>query len=519
MPGTRRAMSGTRRATSAGTRRAMPGTRLGTPATCRGTRATRRDAPATRQATPAAMDPVTPPPSGICGRISSPRQRRRSPRAAGRPCFFSAPGEGREAVEIARRITEEGRQGTPFDRIAILLRAPHVYASLVETALARAGIPAFFARGARRPDPAGRALLVLLDCAIDKLSARRFAEYLSLGQVPPLDADGGPPRGRGVWVAAEEESLMPAADDTAPREEGTPDAPADDSDASPVLEGTLRAPWKWEQLLVDSAVIGGRERWRRRLDGLAVEMRLRMEELRQEEPESPRVAAVERDLANLEHLRRFALPVIERLSRLPARATWGEWVAELEDLAPMVLRRPERVLAVLAELRALGPIGPVTLDEVRDVLAEELATVAERPPSVRYGRVFVGTLEQARGRAFDVVFVPGLAERIFPQKLREDPILLDALRGELGSPPDDAGRPRPARASPPAARRRRGVASRVPVLLADRAGGGPSTGALVLRDGGPARASRAASPTRRRSSGKRRRWPGPASRGPRRPSR
>ena len=160
-------------------------------------------------------------------------------------------------------------------------------------------------------------------------------------------------------------------------------------------------------------------------------LRLRIEELRQEEPDSPRVAGIERDLANLEHLGRFALPVIERLAALPARATWGEWVAELQGIAPMVLRRPERVLAVLAELRALGPIGPVALDEVRDVLADELATVAERPPAVRYGRVLVGTLEQARGRAFDVVFVPGLAERIFPQKPREDPILLDALRREL----------------------------------------------------------------------------------------
>src|SRR5262249_18746942 len=30
-------------------------------------------------------------------------------------------------------------------------------------------------------------------------------------------------------------------------------------------------------------------------------------------------------------------------------------------------------------------------------------------------------------------FVPGLAERVFPQKPREDPILLDALRHELGA--------------------------------------------------------------------------------------
>ena len=36
---------------------------------------------------------------------------------------------------------------------------------------------------------------------------------------------------------------------------------------NPVL-GTLRAPWRWERLLHDAAVLGGRERWKRRLDGL-----------------------------------------------------------------------------------------------------------------------------------------------------------------------------------------------------------------------------------------------------------
>jgi RecB family exonuclease len=74
----------------------------------------------------------------------------------------------------------------------------------------------------------------------------------------------------------------------------------------------------------------------------------------------------------------------------------------------------------------------VTPGEVRDVLTGELTTLAERPPADRYGRVFVGTIEQARGRSFEVVFLPGLAERVFPQKPREDPILLDALRRELG---------------------------------------------------------------------------------------
>ena len=98
--------------------------------------------------------------------------------------LFSAPGEGRESVEIARRVLREARRGVPFDRMAIALRAPQHYAGLLEHALERAGVPVYFERGTRRPHPAGRAFLSLVACALENLSARRFAEYLSLGQVP-----------------------------------------------------------------------------------------------------------------------------------------------------------------------------------------------------------------------------------------------------------------------------------------------------------------------------------------------
>jgi ATP-dependent helicase/nuclease subunit B len=348
--------------------------------------------------------------------------------------FFSAPGEGREVVEIARLVLDHAREGIAFDRMAILLRAPAAYGTLLEAALARAGIPGFFARGARRPDPAGRAFLALLDCARERFSARRFAEYLSLGQVPSLDAGGAPPERSPRWTVADDEVLGQAAQvvESVPADDGaaaTFDRP--DSDDAPVVEGALRAPWKWEALLVESTVIGGRERWARRLAGLAAEYRSRIESARRDEPEAPRADALARDLVNLEHLRRFALPVIDRLAALPAAAAWGQWLPELERLAPLVLRRPERVLTVLAELRPLAPVGPVSLDEVRDVLLERLALLDQRPPTARYGRVFVGGIEQARGRRFDVVFVPGLAERVFPQKPREDPILLDALRARI----------------------------------------------------------------------------------------
>src|SRR6516225_202777 len=98
---------------------------------------------------------------------------------------FSAPGESRECVEIARRVLALGREGVAFDRMAVLLRSPEQYRGHLEEAFARAGVPVHLARGAVRPDPAGRAFCVLLRCAAEGLSARRFAEYLSLGQVPP----------------------------------------------------------------------------------------------------------------------------------------------------------------------------------------------------------------------------------------------------------------------------------------------------------------------------------------------
>ena len=195
----------------------------------------------------------------------------------------------------------------------------------------------------------------------------------------------------------------------------------------------LRAPWKWEELLVDAAVIGGKERWARRLDGLQSQFKLDLEEHAKEQPDSPRVAGILRKLRNLQHLRAFALPVIDELAALPESATWGEWIAALEQLVPRVLRQPERVLAVLADLKPMGPVASVPLAEVQNVLQHWLANLQQQPPESRYGRVLVATPEQARGRSFDIVFISGLAERMFPQKLREDPLLLDKLRRQLSS--------------------------------------------------------------------------------------
>jgi ATP-dependent helicase/nuclease subunit B len=348
--------------------------------------------------------------------------------------IFSAPGEGRECVEIARRALALAREKIPFDRMAVLLRSPEEYRANLEEAFNRAGIPVHFARGTRRPDSAGRAFYALLKCATEGLSARRFAEYLSLGQVPEADSGGAPPAAapRGdQWVAPDSEAVTEeetAEEPARPQAEIAGEVVAVGKQL-PVRAGQLRAPRRWEQLLVDAAVIGSRDRWRRRLEGLANELRAKLAELTDDDEVA--AVAVMHTLGDLAAFTAYALPLIDLLHGWPDSANWGDWLGHLGDLATRTLKRPDRVLAILAELAPIAPIGPLSLSEVVDVLGPLLLERAVPPPPHRYGKVFVGSVEAARGLSFDAVFLPGLAERMFPRKIVEEPILLDTLRQQI----------------------------------------------------------------------------------------
>lgn len=311
--------------------------------------------------------------------------------------LFSAPGEGLEAVEIARRIHALAREGTRFDDIAILLRNPERYQPMLEDALRRAEIPAYFSRGTKRPDPAGRAFLALLGCAAENLSASRFAEYMSLGQIPSIPKPA-------EWVPPDSELLTRLTETLA---------------EEPIPESVRPMPWRWEQHLVDAAVIGGRDRWERRLQGLEAEWSLEPEE------NADRIQ-------QLRNLREFAMPLIEVLANLPQGKSWAEWLPALRELATEALRSPEGVLSVLAELEPMSEVGPVSLEEVIEILSDRLRDLRRELPARRWGRIFVGSIDEARGREFGIVFIPGLAEGLFPQKIAEDPLLLDEFRVAIG---------------------------------------------------------------------------------------
>lgn len=298
--------------------------------------------------------------------------------------IVSSPGEAREAVEVARAVLDAAAAGVPFDRMAIALRAVEGYRAVVEEALTRAEIPAHFAEGVRRPRAEGRAFLALLACARDGLSARAFAEYLSFGVLP---------RAR----------------------EG--DAP-------------LVSPRKWERLLVEAAVIGGRARWQRRLAGLKRELE---DERALLDAEDPRRERLSEECARLEALAAFALPLLELLSGLTECETWDALLPKLAELARASLHEPDDVLALLAELTPLGPVAVGSLASVCRVLASRLSSVVVPSAGHGAGKLFVGAIDDLRGRAFERVFVLGLAERVFPPRISEDALLPDALRSALSA--------------------------------------------------------------------------------------
>lgn len=285
---------------------------------------------------------------------------------------LSAPDEALECQEIARQLLAAAQRGTRWEDMAVLLRQPAAYRASLQSALRRAGIPAFFAETAQQPNPQGRALLSLLECARENLSARRFAEYLSLAR-------------------------------------------------------QLATPYRWEELLGAAWIIRTPERWRKRLRGLGQERRQQIAQLERDEPESPKIHHYRDELGQLAQLEEFALPLIDRLASWQRPRSWGEWLQEILALARQALSQPEVIEEKLRELEPLQQIPDVSLLEVVTTLAPELSQLAVPPRGHRYGQVLVGSLEEARGRRFELVVLPGMAERRFPPPLRADPLLGDQL--------------------------------------------------------------------------------------------
>jgi len=122
------------------------------------------------------------------------------------------------------------------------------------------------------------------------------------------------------------------------------------------------------------------------------------------------------------------ISLLRTLSSLPSRDTWQGWGSRLAVLAGEGLLEPDGVYSVLRDLSARGTTGEAALAEVKILLSRRLGERRVAPEHRVHGAVFVGTTEDARGRSFARVYVPGLAEGVFPEKVVEDPVLLDDIR-------------------------------------------------------------------------------------------
>lgn len=91
------------------------------------------------------------------------------------------------------------------------------------------------------------------------------------------------------------------------------------------------------------------------------------------------------------------------------------------------------LLASDAVLRAAyGQPQPIEWRRFRADLIHALQTHADQRPGLsRQGQVLVTTASEARGLPHDHVFIPGLAEGVFPAEASEDPLYLDSEREQL----------------------------------------------------------------------------------------
>ena len=325
--------------------------------------------------------------------------------------WFSAPGEGRECVEIARRILKEAERGVRFDEMAIVIRSPQQYVGVLGARAGPGGDPRVLrswhpASASSRPRIPGDAQLRGREFLRQTLRRISFARPGALAgrcrqgfdRIRPFDLGGVARRGL-------RRSLRAAADETEDR----------DRQRRPPIrcqrERRRSCSGRHAQSAVEMGKLARRIRRHRRQRTLgaaagwsggavsAADPRADIED----EPDSSRIPHFERELQNLEHLRAFALPLIEDDVCVARRGDLGRLASAPRSIRAARLRRPEHVLRVLADLRPMAAVGPVALAEVRDVLADRLVSLEVEPPAHRYGRVFVGSPHQARGRVFKVV--------------------------------------------------------------------------------------------------------------------
>jgi len=297
-----------------------------------------------------------------------------------RPRLLDAPGAEEEIREIARRslaLAEE--RGIRFGEMAVLLPSPEAYLPLCREVFDEAGIPYFLhAAPHALGSPSARGVLGLLDVVSGEMDRRGLIEFLSSAPLRP-------PGGAG-----------------------------DGSD--------LAACWARESAKAGLTGEGG---WLEESEALLQRLRLEAEERDDRRAAFAAAAHVDGIIRSLAAARAAA-----------ARAsTWGAFARLAGGLVRDLFvesEDTEETLALIDGVRELERVAPRASLESFSRLLERVVSFRRFPVGRLGGEgINVLTFEQARGLSFRAVFIPALAEGLFPSAARQDPFLGDAERREI----------------------------------------------------------------------------------------
>ncbi|SDP11215.1 PD-(D/E)XK nuclease superfamily protein [Klenkia soli] len=204
---------------------------------------------------------------------------------------------------------------------------------------------------------------------------------------------------------------------------------------------------RWERLSRTAGVVHGAD-WETRLSRYTHDERGRLAAEQESDDARPgMVARLTANIENAEALRAFACALRDRLAVGRSLRSWralSEWSLDLlHDLIgePDTLTHlpEEEQHAAVATAAAMGGVavldgfdgGEPSLPALRETVADQLE--AALPRVGRFGDgVYVGPVSSAIGLDADRVFVLGLAESVFPGRLKEDPLLPERAREVTG---------------------------------------------------------------------------------------
>lgn len=303
-----------------------------------------------------------------------------------------------DEVRCVVRDVVQTLQSTPAHKVAVLYAARLPYARLLHEQLAAAGI--------RVNGPGVRP-------ADERAVARTLLELLAL-------ADGDVPRAELFQALAN----------------------------GPVRDfAGVRIPLaRWERLSRAAGVVRG-EDWSTRLDAYA-EDRLAMaqQEAAGDDPRTGIVHRAEDEATAAGALRDFALRLRAELQQATAMTGWSElagWCRELfstligSDAAMRTLPAEEQyaaatIVSLLQGLDVLDEMdGAADLAGLRDLLALELAGAMHNVGRFGDG-VLVAPVSASVGLDLDVVYCVGLAEDLYPGRVRPDALLPERARAASG---------------------------------------------------------------------------------------